>query len=442
MTLQRIITWLLLPALATIITIFAPPTTPAENWVYPLIAGLWLAAVVALWPNRIQTSIRRTLSSLRARPVLHWLVLLLYVCLTLVAWIVPYQPTNGRPLTGPEYVYLIAILFFFVYIALYGLDSDQARHMGHKLGQSRWSGVLVTLTTIIIIFIAAETYMRLFYITTDGYGFTAMNYHWYKNFYWGKVNSLGYRDYEPVTDADVTRIAILGDSFAMGHGINNLDDTFPQLLEQQLGHGYDVNVIAQSGWDSDIELHYLQEYPLRPDVVILSYYLNDIDHLLTDPTQNPDAVFDFPDNDMLYWVVLNFFVPNYLYYNILQFTSPARNTDFTARLIDAHMNDDIWAQQAWWLNEMTTWTNDNDVQMMVLLWPQIAAVEASIPATQRVRDFFQERDVPVIDMTEALIDQDPRQMIVNRFDSHPGIGAQHLAADALQRTFVEMNAAD
>jgi hypothetical protein len=170
--------------------------------------------------------------------------------------------------------------------------------------------------------------------------------------------------------------------------------------------------------------------------VVLSYYLNDIDHLLTDPTQSPDAAFDFPQNPALSWFILNFFVPNYAYYNLMQFTSPVRTTNFTSRLIEAHMNDDLWAQQAWWLNEMVEWTKVNNVQMIVLLWPQIAAVQESVPATVRVRDFFLERRVQVADMTPVLIDKDPRQMIVNRYDSHPGIEAQKLAADQLYQAIM------
>ena len=319
-----------------------------------------------------------------------------------------------------------------MWLLTYDADADQWRTMGATLSKSRLSGVMVTLTTLLILFVMAEFGLRLFYITTDGYGFTAMNYHWYKNFYWGHYNSLGYRDYEPLPDSPgLQRIAIVGDSFAMGHGINNIDDTFPQLLEKRLGDGYDVNLIAQSGWDSDVELHYLQEYPIDPDIVVLSYYLNDIDHLLTNSSQNPDTVFDFPQNPALNWFVLNFFVPNYIYYNLIQFTSPVRTTNFTMLLTDAYEDDDLWAQQAWWLNQMTEWAAQEEVRLVVLLWPQIAAVEESIPATVRVRDFFLERDIQVVDMTPVLIDKDPRQMIVNRFDAHPGIEAQKLAAEQL-----------
>jgi hypothetical protein len=403
-----------------------------EVWLLPMLIIVWIVTVAALVPSRIQQVIGQPLRWLRRHPILYWLVLLVYVCVALGWWTVKYQPTNGRWLESVEYSYLLVAFWLLIFLTSYAVDAEQLREMGEKLGKSKLSGVMVTLTMIVMILMGAEAWLRIFYITTDAYGFTAMNYHWYQNFYRGHYNSLGYRDYEPLPDDEVTtRIAVLGDSFAMGHGINNIDETFPQMLERDLGAGYDVDVVAHSGWDSDVEIYYLRDYPLQPDVVILSYYLNDIDHLLTEPTQNPDAVFDFPDNPTVTWIVREFFVPNYIYYNLMQYTSPERTTTFMDRLVAPHMDDDLWAQQAWHLNEIYEWTQENDAQLVALVWPQIAAVEESIPATDRIRDFFLERDVPVVNMADVLIDQEPRQMIVNRFDSHPGVQAQRLAADAL-----------
>ena len=94
----------------------------------------------------------------------------------LTLWLVPYQPTNGRMITPAEYILLLALLWFLVWLLVYDADADQWRTMGAKLSKSRLSGVMVTLTTLLVIFFLAEFGLRLFYITTDGYGFTAMNY--------------------------------------------------------------------------------------------------------------------------------------------------------------------------------------------------------------------------------------------------------------------------
>ena len=58
---------------------------------------------------------------------------------------------------------------------------------------------------------------------------------------------------------------------------------------KKLGAGYDVNLIAHRA-GHDMELYGSENYPLRPNVVILSYYLNDIDYLMTDTTRTRTAI--------------------------------------------------------------------------------------------------------------------------------------------------------
>lgn len=430
--------WTALVLLAIIAGWSADVGLPEHTGVMPVLA-LMTAATMAdslslRWRRRLAAPVRW----LRQRPALYWLIVLLVITLGLGAWIVNFQPTNGRPLEAVEYFILLALAWLLAYLLFYDLHTDQLRAMGAKLGQNRLSGALVTLTTVLLIFFAAEAYLRLFYITTDGYGFTAMNYHWYKNFYWGHYNSLGYRDVEPLpADADVIRVAVVGDSFAMGHGINDLNDTFARRLARALGPEYDVNIIAHSGWDTDVQLYHLNNYPLQPNIVILSYYLNDIDYLLQSPELNPDNRFTFPDNPLLSWFILNFFTPNYIYYNLLQFTSTERTTNHLQDLVNAHLNEALWQHQAQLLFEIISWTRDHGAQLIVLLWPHITAIDESQPAIRRVRAFFEETNVPVVDMSEVLRGYDPRQLVVNRFDAHPGVEAHWLAAEALYKLVSE-----
>lgn len=417
-------------ALGAVICVGLALPVEAENqWIVFVVGFNALLTLAGLLPATTGL-VARPVVALRARPLRYWLLLLVYIAVALGAWAVDFQPTNGRPLRAIEYAHLLASAGLLLYLTNYSVTREQLQMMGDKIGSSPLTGAMITLTTVVIILIGAEAYLRIFYITTDGYGFTAMNYHWYQNFGYAHDNSLGYRDYEPQPDAE-TRIAVVGDSFAMGHGINNIDDTFPQIIERELGDSYDVNVIAESGWDSNVQVYRLDDYPYEPDIVILSYYLNDIDHLLGEPSLNPNGAFRFPTNPVSNWIVLNFFVPNYIYYNIVQFTSPQRQINFTERLVGSYLDDDLWAMQAWHLNEIYEWTEAHDAQLIALIWPQMAAVEESIPATVRVRDFFLERDVLVVDMTEDLLTRNPREMIVNRFDAHPGIPAQRIAAEQL-----------
>ncbi len=412
-------------------TLAGLPALVAGHWgLLPVLFVAWLLTLIGRQESALARRIAALLRLLRVRPALLWLLLLVYVAVTLIVWFGAAEPSYGRWLQPVEYSYLLLALWGAVFLLAFGLTADQRREMGMRLGKSRFAGLLVTLTTLALLLLGAEAGLRLFYVTTDGFGFTAMNYYWYQNFYWGHENSLGYRDYEPQPDAQ-THIAVVGDSFAAGHGINDINQTFPQLLEQRLGPGYDVNLVAKSGWDTDVQLANLMEYTPRPNVVVLSYYLNDIDWLLRDTALNPDAAFDFPQDPALSWVVQNYFLPSFIYYNLAQFTSPTRTTTHTNNLFSAHLDDNIWAQQAQMLDNFAWWCRTNDMQLIVLLWPHLTEIEQSAPSMARVRDLFAAQGVPVIDMSAVLAGRNPSAIIVNTYDAHPGFEAQQLAADQL-----------
>lgn len=375
----------------------------------------------------------RFFTVLHQRPLLYWLLILLYIIVWQGWWLVNYQPTYGRSLELWEIGYVVVGFVLLLALLTTGWTTEQARIAGAKIGKSKWTGVLITLTTLLLIFLAGEWYLRLFNITTDGYGLTAMNYWWYQNFGLAQDNSLGYRDHEPLPNSpDLVRIAVLGDSFAMGHGINSLDDTFAQVLESQLGTGYDVNLIADSGRDLDLHLPFLQQYPFPPNIVIYSYYMNDIDYLLTGTEEDPDANFTFIKDPNLHWFVTEFFLPNYIYYNILQFTSQQRAEGFVSDLTAAYENPQYWDEQQFRLNQLTDWCAEQDIELIVLIWPYLTAIEQSQPAVMRVSEVFNARGVPIVDMSPALSQHPVRQLIVNGFDAHPSTFAHQLAADALE----------
>ncbi|MBI5184287.1 MAG: SGNH/GDSL hydrolase family protein [Nitrospinae bacterium] len=99
------------------------------------------------------------------------------------------------------------------------------------------------------------------------------------------MNSYGLRDreYSLEKPEGVFRILILGDSMTFGHGINRLENTFPKLLERSLNENspltrFEVINASGPGWGSDTELYFLYESGMAfdPDMVIVSYFFNDI----------------------------------------------------------------------------------------------------------------------------------------------------------------------
>lgn len=102
-----------------------------------------------------------------------------------------------------------------------------------------------------------------------------------------KINAAGFRDDEFPEEIPETsqRIVVLGDSVAWGWGVP-MEQAFPQVLERLLSHRVPVDQsppvvynLAVDGYSTKQELRLLgtQGLPLQPDLVIISYVLNDPD---------------------------------------------------------------------------------------------------------------------------------------------------------------------
>lgn len=99
-----------------------------------------------------------------------------------------------------------------------------------------------------------------------------------------RISSQGLRDreFERVKPSNVTRIAIVGDSFVFGFGVEE-KDTFSKILERKLNLGgaasYEVMNFGISGYGTEQELLLIKNEVLAydPDIVVLSFYPNDVD---------------------------------------------------------------------------------------------------------------------------------------------------------------------
>ncbi|MDQ8205002.1 SGNH/GDSL hydrolase family protein [Pelagicoccus sp. SDUM812003] len=100
-----------------------------------------------------------------------------------------------------------------------------------------------------------------------------------------RTNSKGIRSYNEIPyekPASTKRIVLLGDSFAMGYGVN-LEDTFSQRMLEYLRAELDTPLelinLATSGHGNGEELIVLREEGLKyePDLVLLSWHPTDLD---------------------------------------------------------------------------------------------------------------------------------------------------------------------
>jgi len=90
-----------------------------------------------------------------------------------------------------------------------------------------------------------------------------------------RVNNVGFRDRDVPPKSGAYRIAIVGDSFTWGQGIDERE-RFSNLIEQALGPGYEVFNFGRPGDNMPEHLDVLtQALAVQPDFVLLQLYIND-----------------------------------------------------------------------------------------------------------------------------------------------------------------------
>lgn len=414
--------------------------------------ALWLPLVLlvvgvltplALGSQRARVRLSAALAVLRARPLIFWLLILVYVSAALTVWVLRFQPSRGRWLEAPEIALMLFALWALMFVVGYGWSVDGLRAAGGRIAASPFSGVLVLLTTAAVLFWGAEGALRLFYITPDGYGLTAMSYLWYFNYYDGRFNSLGYRDYEPQPDTPtLTRIAVVGDSFAAGHGIDQIEQVFPHQLEQRLGAGVDVNALARPGYDMQQYTAALASYPYQPDIVVLSYYLNEVDPLLEAAGRSPNRNFAIPSGTLAHGLLRNFCTLSAVYYLALQLSNTERTQQFARDLFGSYFDDAIWTAHTAQIDTFIEEVARRDAALVVLVWPSLVAVEQSTPAVERVSAYFAAAGASVVSFAALVDGQESPEWVINRFDFHPSVLANEIAAAGLAETVRGLMAAN
>jgi hypothetical protein len=416
---------LILASCATLATLIHLTNGGDAAVVFPVVL-IWAITLIAAAPplQRLKAWLGTPLRWLRAHAALYWLALLALALLLIGVWLKNYQPVWGKAPNAGEIAYLFAAAWGWWGTAAFGASVDDMRAVGAQLSKSRATGVLLTLSTIAVLLVIIELALRMFMIRSDNFAFTAMHY-WWNELYWKPINSLGYRDYEPHDDPTQQHILVVGDSFPAGHGINHVDDTFPQVLDQLL-EGYTVNIAAQPGWNTNVELEPLNNYPITPNIVILSHYFNDIDYTLT---ENPVRV-TFPE-EPLQTIVRDYFTVNFLYWHVFQFGIEGHGGEYVELVLNAYHEPNQWGWHETNLSNFVIWAREHNARLIVIVWPALNALAESAGANTRVAEYFTNFGIEVVNMEEALRGRSTAELVVNPFDAHPNAATHALAAQRL-----------
>ena len=290
--------------------------------------------------------------------------------------------------------------------------------------------VLLMGCTFAYAFFALEVYFYQFGVQSKGFGvamatkrFIAMNFHW---------NALGYRDFEQ-TSADFEgkhKLVVVGDSFTAGNGIANQADRFSDQLAMHLGEDWRVGNIAKGGWDTVRELEELKGYPVKPDVAVLTYYLNDIQNAVESQGLKFLGEFPLPKGKMKS-IVESSYLLNVTYWRFYRVRVQFLEVDFWKGLQEYYQDEKVWDIHAQELTDFATYCEDNDIDLYVMMFPNLLFIEESAPVTKKIANHFASLGVQSLDLTTVLLGREPTDIVVNALDAHPNEGVHHEAGKLL-----------
>lgn len=293
-------------------------------------------------------------------------------------------------------------------------------------------GLLVTYFTIALVLLLGEAYFRFVYAESDGLP-TLASRNWLAR-YW-QTNASGYRDVEWNTEQVAQRksVLVLGDSFAAGWGIENPDARFGSVLAQQLGDEYAVVNLGKEGASTVEETANLQAYPLDTvDVVVLQYYLNDIENAALSIGLNPQLD---PTQDMPAWVNESY-LANFIYWRLVaRFRPQLQGTQtYWDWLYSMYDNSTVWAIHEEQLKNFANAVEAKGAQLIVVIFPNMLDPTRSVPYVDRVAQAFEASGYGnrnIIKLFDAAAATPLQERIVSERDAHASAAFNRMVGDML-----------
>ena len=284
--------------------------------------------------------------------------------------------------------------------------------------------------------VLAETLFVSLYSTTDAFSLSLVSKRWNERYV--ERNNWNCRDrkrYEGEIPTGTKRLAIVGDSFAFGHGIKNIKDRFGDLLAERLKKEskdrWEVYNLAEPGGDglgSQTARRTRPQGELPRDVVLLAYCLNDLEDLVPGTYEIVGSIINDPPKNFF---CQQFYLPNFLYYRTNHFKRPEVRGYF-GWLKDGYKGE-IWEKQKKRLDQIKKWCDERNARLVVVVFPFMSHFfdYAFEDAHQTLTDYFAETKTPVVDLLPVYRKVNGDSLVVGAFDAHPNETANRIAAEEI-----------
>lgn len=322
--------------------------------------------------------------------------------------------------------------------------------------------IIKNLVGVTVVFFSLILLLEIFFsfvLLSGGGEKTLVGKNWF-NYYW-KINELGYRDNSPkeIDRADKKNIFIIGDSYVAGHGLKKESQRFSNILRSELKDCADVFNLGVCGADTKEEFGFLASFPVKPDLVILSYVNNDIYKILDKEDiykilkTNPKK-----DNNLRKFIRTPGFLSAHSFFlNFLDFILFVRNRDQTFKTLvnkysspenlfesedgkalelTYYINDSLMKLQLSNLDKFIQYSDSNNIDLLVVLFPlsdDRVIDYTNKTANEPIAEYIENKGISVINFTSSLKTIPEEDRHVNKFDPHPGIFTNKVIADTLKK---------
>lgn len=300
--------------------------------------------------------------------------------------------------------------------------------------------VVFFILSFIVLYSVFEAYFRYRFDESDSLGFLNVTQRWDARHV--TYNNFQYRDdnFNVEKTPGVVRIGVMGDSNAFGYGIKNVHNRFSDLLEQKLkNNGYKVQVynfgIPGNDTYEEINEYNYRDKAFKVDILVWQYFLND-----AEPHNNSEGtkvLQDFGNKIPPFIKSLSYhsFFFDYLYWRFssgyVQTFTKLRNAD-----IAQYYNPKTYSYHVKLINRFTKELSSQNTKTVVVVFPFLRFLPNypvdAFDVHLRIDNLFKDDKVSaLIDLLPFLKHMDAKNLVVNRYDTHPNEFVHAIAAQKL-----------
>ena len=210
----------------------------------------------------------------------------------------------------------------------------------------------------------------------------------------------------------------MGTPIAAGVGIDNYEDRFSNKLDQLLGDDVVVFNVASSGWNTRQQINAIVNYPYRPDVLVLAYFINDIEGSAYHQGLERPQVVRKP-GPILTSLIENSYALNFLYWRLVRLGQQEGQAVYLAWVSEIFNNPDIWWVHQQELRTIYEGTQAEGIPLIVVIFPNITTIAESGHIVEPVAEFFRSREITTLEVSSLIKDTDPKELMASPVDSHP-----------------------